>query len=118
MPQRVLGKTVRQRKVNTPGPFKRGHVRLQQDPDFMLRFQAQGRGMRRFFCCILIAALLICAAAMAQVVGATLIGRVTDPSGAAVPDAKVTIRNLATGVVAEAISNNRGLYFSLNLLPG
>jgi hypothetical protein len=55
---------------------------------------------------------------MAQVVGAILTGSATDPSGAAVPNAQITIHNLATGIVTEATSNGAGIYSVPNLLPG
>src|ERR1035441_3315311 len=42
------------------------------------------------------------AVGMAQVVGAILTGSVVDPSGAAVPNAQVTIHNLATGIVTRS----------------
>ena len=56
--------------------------------------------------------------ASAQVVGAILSGSVTDPTGAAIPAAKVTIRNTATGVVTETAANGAGIYSAPNLLPG
>ena len=61
---------------------------------------------------------LASAIALAQVVGAILTGTVTDPSGAAVPNAKVTISNVATGIVTAAFSNGAGIYNAPNLLPG
>ncbi|MCU1303877.1 MAG: hypothetical protein JWQ87_4161 [Candidatus Sulfotelmatobacter sp.] len=54
----------------------------------------------------------------AQVVGATLSGVVGDSSGATVPGAKVSIRNVATGDIREVTSNEDGLYSAPNLLPG
>ena len=66
--------------------------------------------------CVL--ALLFVPASTAQVVGATLSGTVTDPSGAAIPGAKITIRNTATGVVRETVANAEGIYTVPNLLPG
>ncbi len=54
----------------------------------------------------------------AQAVGATLSGVVRDSSGAAVPSAKVSVKNIATGVVREATTNTDGLYSVPNLLPG
>src|SRR5712692_2355799 len=56
--------------------------------------------------------------ARAQVVGAILTGTVSDPSGAAVPNAKVAIQNLATGIVTETRTNAAGIYSAPNLLPG
>src|SRR5580704_193177 len=63
-------------------------------------------------------ALLAAAAASGQVVGATLTGTVTDPSGAAIPRAMVTIRNVATGAVNAVPANGEGIYSASNLLPG
>jgi hypothetical protein len=48
----------------------------------------------------------------------TLNGSVTDPSGAAVPNAKITITSLATGLVRDATSNTAGLYQFLDVPPG
>jgi Carboxypeptidase regulatory-like domain len=56
--------------------------------------------------------------AHAQGSGATLTGTVTDPSGAVVPNAKISIKNLATGVVHKASTNGVGRYTTPNLLPG
>ena len=61
---------------------------------------------------------LASAIAVAQVVGAILTGTVTDPTGAAAPNAKVTISNLATGIVTIASTNGSGIYNAPNLLPG
>jgi Carboxypeptidase regulatory-like domain/TonB-dependent Receptor Plug Domain/TonB dependent receptor-like, beta-barrel len=57
-------------------------------------------------------------AAWAQVDRATLTGIVRDPSDAVIPQAQVTVTNIATGVVAKATTNNDGTYVVLNLLPG
>lgn len=54
----------------------------------------------------------------AQVAGATLSGTVTDEAGAAIPNANVSIRNTATGVVREVQSNGDGFFSAPNLLPG
>lgn len=56
--------------------------------------------------------------AHAQVSGATLTGTVTDPSGAVVPHAQLSIKNIATGVVHRATTNEEGRYTTPNLLPG
>ena len=47
-----------------------------------------------------------------------LSGRVTDQSGAIVPGASVTVRNLATGVNQSAEANRAGLYRFPSLAPG
>ena len=54
----------------------------------------------------------------AQVVGATLSGTVTDASGGIVPNAKVSIKNLATGVTRDVTVDAAGFYTAPNLLPG
>jgi hypothetical protein len=54
----------------------------------------------------------------AQVAGGTLSGTITDPSGAAVANAQVTIKNSATGVARAVTTNTEGLYSAANLLPG
>ncbi|MGH9354863.1 MAG: carboxypeptidase regulatory-like domain-containing protein, partial [Terriglobia bacterium] len=54
----------------------------------------------------------------AQVVGGTLLGTVTDPSGALVPNVEVIMKNTATGVVTTVATNSQGLYSAPNLLPG
>src|SRR5579863_6800093 len=53
-----------------------------------------------------------------QVSGATLSGSVTDPSGAAIPGATVSIKNVGTGEVRDVTSNGDGLYSAPNLIPG
>ena len=67
---------------------------------------------------ILTIAILSASQARAQVAGATLSGTVTDPSGAAIADAKVTILNKATGVTRDANAGSGGFYSVPNLLPG
>ncbi|MGH9355963.1 MAG: carboxypeptidase-like regulatory domain-containing protein, partial [Terriglobia bacterium] len=54
----------------------------------------------------------------AQVVGATVSGTVTDPSGSVIPHAQISIRNSSTGVVRNVASDTAGLYTAPNLLPG
>jgi hypothetical protein len=54
----------------------------------------------------------------AQVAGANLSGTVTDASGAGVPNAKVSIKNTATGVARAITTDSDGFYSAPNLLPG
>ncbi|MGH9360077.1 MAG: carboxypeptidase-like regulatory domain-containing protein, partial [Terriglobia bacterium] len=56
--------------------------------------------------------------AFAQVAGATLTGTVSDPSGAAIPGAGVSIKNTATGIVHKVTTDSAGLYSMPNLVPG
>ena len=53
----------------------------------------------------------------AQVVGGTLSGTITDASGAVLPNAQVSIKNLGTGIVRTIATNAAGLYTAPNLLP-
>jgi len=53
-----------------------------------------------------------------QVVGGTISGKVTDSSAAAIPDAKVTIKNIATDVTTTISTNTQGIFSAPNLLPG
>src|SRR5580704_9661635 len=54
----------------------------------------------------------------AQVSGATLSGTLTDPSGGVIPNAKLSIKNVATGIEREVTSDSSGVYSAPNLLPG
>src|SRR5579863_3179802 len=54
----------------------------------------------------------------AQAATATIQGAVTDASGAAVPDAKIDIRNTGTGAAVSATSNAQGRFVVSNLNPG
>ena len=69
-------------------------------------------------CMTLVAGLALPIRMAAQLVGGTLLGTVTDPSGALVPNVKVIIKNVATGVVTTVGTNSQGLYSAPNLLPG
>src|SRR5438105_3205837 len=48
--------------------------------------------------------------AQSQIGGASLNGTVTDPSGASVPNAKVTAANTATGLTRTVQTSDSGLY--------
>src|SRR5437660_2715968 len=54
----------------------------------------------------------------AQEAGGTIVGTVTDPSGAAVANANVTVKNVATGVERNSTTNAAGVYAAPNLIPG
>ena len=69
---------------------------------------------------ILIALALACAPAVAQaqVDRATLTGVVTDPSGALVPAAPLTVTHLATGGEFKTVTTQDGVFLVVNLAPG
>jgi len=48
--------------------------------------------------------------ALAQRQTASIAGSVTDASGAPVPGAKVSVKNLATGIARDTVSNDSGYY--------
>jgi hypothetical protein len=54
----------------------------------------------------------------AQVAGGTLFGTITDPSEKLVPQAQVSITNVATGITTTVTTNSDGYYIAPNLLPG
>jgi hypothetical protein len=56
--------------------------------------------------------------AYAQVAGAMLKGTVTDPAGAAVPKAQVSIMDVATGISRSVTTDSDGAYAAANLRPG
>lgn len=64
------------------------------------------------------ATLLSTGLAHSQTENATLQGSVTDPSGAAIPQAEVRITNVATGVVRTLTSDGSGQFLAVGLLPG
>jgi hypothetical protein len=67
---------------------------------------------------ITVLAVVISVSAHAQGAGGTLSGTVNDASGGPIPNAKVSVKNQATGVVREITTDTAGLYAAPNLLPG
>jgi len=66
----------------------------------------------------LLLAVLVSLPVGAQVAGGALSGTITDPSGAGIPQAQITIKNVATGVERNISTNENGFYTAPNLLPG
>jgi hypothetical protein len=80
--------------------------------------QQKGRIGMEAFVLILVLAIASLAPVYAQEAGGTILGVVADPSGAAVGNANVTIRNVATGVERSVPTNGDGVYVVPNLVPG
>ena len=70
------------------------------------------------FCLALFSVLLLAFAAVAQIQNGQFSGVVTDPSGAAIPNAKVTVTNTATNLSVSTTSNQTGAFTLKELPPG
>src|SRR3989449_6084890 len=70
------------------------------------------------FCLVAISMLLVALGAFAQVQNGQFTGTVTDPSGAAIPNAKVTVTNMGTNLSVTTASNQSGLYVVRELPVG
>lgn len=68
-----------------------------------------------FFALLLV---IVSPKANGQAAYGTIIGTVTDPSGAEVPDAKVTIMNVDKGISQDTTTNDSGFYSVTDLIPG
>jgi hypothetical protein len=75
----------------------------------------RARSFSCFLCCF---SLFIAVGLWAQGVQATLRGRVTDTSGAVVPNVKIEVKNVATNVVVNTVTDSAGLYAVPFLNPG
>ena len=76
--------------------------------------------MRAFRLCVIIVILAVVSSLLcvAQTYLGSILGLVTDSSGAVVADAKVTVRNVATGIVRNLVTNKIGEYIARDLDPG
>ena len=72
----------------------------------------------RYLLLLLITFLLSVPGAHAQAVSGTIVGTITDPSGAFVPNAQVTITLTGQGTVHNVITNDSGNYTEPDLPPG
>ena len=70
------------------------------------------------FLALTIILLVSAGAAYSQAVNATLLGTVTDSSGAVIPNAKVTATEVTTNSTRTSQTNDSGYYSLLNLPPG
>ena len=86
----------------------------------IVKYLARSRkhsGTKVFFLVFALATLSL-VSAHAQEAGGTVTGTVSDPSGAAVVNANVTIKNVATGVGREITTSDQGFFTAPNLIPG
>ena len=67
--------------------------------------------------CILFV-LVAAAPARAQNARGTILGHIQDPSGAPIPNAKVTAANLGTGISNTFSTTSTGDFVFVNLIPG
>jgi hypothetical protein len=67
---------------------------------------------------VLMCGICFSASARAQVAGGSLSGTISDPSGRLVPQAQISIENVATGITTTVTTNSDGYYTAANLLPG
>ena len=75
--------------------------------------------MTKLRCCLIsLLVVLFALGAMAQIQNGQFAGTVTDPSGAALANAKITVSNQATGLAVTATSNATGSYLIPELPPG
>src|SRR6266852_3053251 len=63
-------------------------------------------------------ALFLAGSSLAQTETGQISGVVTDPSGATVPKAKVTVSSAATGAARDTTTDDHGAYTVTHLLPG
>ncbi len=73
---------------------------------------------RHNFICFLLSFFLLASVLFAQRDLGTVSGTITDASGAAVPNARITIANDATGVATNSQTNDAGSYTIPALIPG
>lgn len=72
----------------------------------------------RTFAAVLTLGILAGVGVWAQVAGGTISGTITDPSEKLIPQAQVSITNVATGIITTVMTNADGFFTAPNLLPG
>ncbi len=76
------------------------------------------RSLKRFRHIILLLTLSLSPSLFGQAVNATLLGTITDSSGATVAGAKVTATEVTTGLIHESVTNESGNYTFPDMPPG
>jgi hypothetical protein len=87
------------------------------DIKFSIERWKTGRVFTLWQVCLLIGILLLSGTGFAQLSTASLSGVVRDSSGAVVPNTKVVLRNVATGVEKTTKSNGVGAYLFVDITP-
>jgi hypothetical protein len=77
-----------------------------------------GKAVRQSRLAVLLAAFCVMFAASALAQEATIVGTVTDPTGAAVPNAAITLTNVETGVTRSLKTSNAGDYVAADIHIG
>src|SRR5262245_50796736 len=79
----------------------------------------EGRSMKKLqFCLVFVCVLILALGAIAQIQNGQFTGTVTDPSGAAISDAKVIVTNTGTNLTVTATTNQTGLFVVRELPVG
>jgi len=106
--------------VNLPGGFQVSKDSLTSPAEIVARGQVSQRRPNSDVAMTISASTtsLSTAAASPQPPSGAISGTVSDPSGALVPGARVTVVNQSTGVSAEALSNDSGAFSISSLTPG
>src|SRR5207253_8518103 len=73
--------------------------------------------MKKLQFCLVFLSLMLAFSAVAQVQNGQFTGVVTDPSGAAIPNAKVTVINPSTNLSVSAVTNQSGVFIVKELPP-
>jgi Carboxypeptidase regulatory-like domain len=83
-------------------------------------FSERVASTRRGYICLVVIILLGCAGMtlQAQTVNGTLLGTITDTTGAVVANAKITATQTSTGAIRETTSNASGNYTIPDVVPG
>ena len=67
---------------------------------------------------LIVGLLLLCSLTMLGQTFGTITGVATDPTGAVVPNARVTVTNTATNASRNTVTNSEGIYAFPSLVPG
>ncbi len=67
---------------------------------------------------VLLTIICLASSAMAQSVTSEILGIVRDPTGSAIPGAKVAVKNINTNISRDSVTDNEGRFRALQLQPG